>query len=78
MFTHRTLAVVGVLAATLSLSACAVNGTGMGMGAMAGFVSLPPSMKQRCAPQERLQKLAQNGGNPECERAVSNSRKLFF
>jgi hypothetical protein len=48
-------------------------GTGMGMGAMAGFVSLPPSMKQRCAPQERLQKLAQNGGNPECERAVSNS-----
>ena len=32
MFTHRTLAVVGVLAATLSLSACAVNGTGMGMG----------------------------------------------
>ena len=48
-------------------------GTGMGMGGMAGFVSLPPSMKQRCAPQERLQKLAQNGGNPECERAVSNS-----
>lgn len=32
MFTHRTLAVVGALAATLSLGACAVNGTGMGMG----------------------------------------------
>lgn len=48
-------------------------GTGMGMGAMAGFVSLPPSMRSRCSPQERLQKLAQNGGNPECERAVSNS-----
>ncbi len=48
-------------------------GTGMGMGAMQGFVSLPPSMKQRCAPQERLQKLSQNGGSPECERAVSNS-----
>jgi hypothetical protein len=48
-------------------------GTGMGMGAMAGFVSLPPSMRSRCSPQERLQKLAQNGGNPECERAVSSS-----
>jgi Prenyltransferase and squalene oxidase repeat len=46
---------------------------GMGMGAMAGFVSLPPSMKQRCAPQERLKKLAESGGSAECERAVSNS-----
>jgi len=48
-------------------------GTGMGMGAMPGFVSLPPSMKTRCSPQERLKKLAESGGNPECERAVSNS-----
>ncbi len=48
-------------------------GTGMGMGAMQGFVSLPPSMRSRCSPQERLQKLSQNGGSPECERAVSNS-----
>jgi hypothetical protein len=48
-------------------------GTGMGMGAMQGFVSLPPSMRSRCAPQERLKKLAETGGSPECERAVSNS-----
>ncbi len=48
-------------------------GTGMGMGGMQGFVSLPPSMQQRCSPQERLEKLRQNGGNPECERAVSAS-----
>lgn len=48
-------------------------GTGMGMGSMQGFVSLPPSMKQRCATTERLEKLRQNGGNPECERAVSAS-----
>jgi len=48
-------------------------GTGMGMGAMQGFVSLPPSMRSRCSPQERLKKLAESGGNPECERAVSNS-----
>jgi hypothetical protein len=48
-------------------------GTGIGMGAMQGFVSLPPSMKTRCSPQERLKKLAESGGSPECERAVSNS-----
>jgi len=48
-------------------------GTGMGMGGMAGFVSLPPSMKQRCSTTERLEKLRQNGGNAECERAVSAS-----
>jgi hypothetical protein len=48
-------------------------GTGVGMGSMQGFVSLPPSMKTRCSPQERLKKLAESGGSPECERAVSNS-----
>jgi hypothetical protein len=48
-------------------------GTGMGMGGAAGFVSLPPSMRQRCATTERLEKLRQNGGSPECERAVSAS-----
>ena len=48
-------------------------GTGIGMGSMQGFVSLPPSMKTRCSPQERLKKLADSGGTPECERAVSNS-----
>ncbi len=46
---------------------------GAGIGAMQGFVSLPPSMRSRCSPQERLQKLGENGGNAECERAVSQS-----
>jgi len=48
-------------------------GTGMGIGGAAGFVSLPPSMRSRCSSAERLQKLAQNGGTSECERAVSQS-----
>jgi hypothetical protein len=48
-------------------------GTGMGIGGAAGFVSLPPSMRSRCSSTERLQKLAQNGGSSECERAVSQS-----
>ncbi len=48
-------------------------GKGMGMGAANGFVTLPPSMRSRCSTQERLEKLRQNGGSPECEAAVSAS-----
>ena len=48
-------------------------GKGVGMGAAAGFVTLPPSMRSRCSTQERLEKLRQNGGSPECEAAVSAS-----
>jgi hypothetical protein len=48
-------------------------GTGQGMGGQGGFVSLPPTMKSRCSSAERLQKLVESGGNPECERAVSQS-----
>ncbi|MDB6075163.1 MAG: hypothetical protein JWO89_2803 [Verrucomicrobiaceae bacterium] len=48
-------------------------GKGVGMGGAAGFVSLPPSMRARCSTAERLEKLRQNGGNPECEAAVSRA-----
>ena len=48
-------------------------GTGMGMGAAGGFVSLPPTMRARCSTTERLEKLRQNGGSPECEAAVSKA-----
>jgi len=48
-------------------------GKGIGMGGANGFVSLPPSMRSRCSTQERLEKLRQNGGSPECEQAVSAS-----
>jgi hypothetical protein len=48
-------------------------GKGMGLGGAAGFVTLPPSMRSRCSTQERLEKLRQNGGSPECEAAVSAS-----
>ena len=48
-------------------------GKGVGMGAQAGFVSLPPSMRARCSTAERLDKLRQNGGSPECEAAVSRA-----
>ena len=48
-------------------------GKGIGMGGAAGFVSLPPSMRSRCSATERLQKLRQTGGRPECEAAVTKS-----
>lgn len=48
-------------------------GTGTGMGGQAGFVSLPPTMKSRCSSAERLQRLTESGGSPECERAVSQA-----
>ncbi|MDI1315390.1 prenyltransferase/squalene oxidase repeat-containing protein [Prosthecobacter sp.] len=48
-------------------------GKGNGLGAAGGFVTLPPSMRSRCSTQERLEKLRQNGGTPECEAAVSAS-----
>ncbi|MCP5560387.1 MAG: terpene cyclase/mutase family protein [Verrucomicrobiaceae bacterium] len=48
-------------------------GNGMGIGGASGFVSLPPAMRSRCSTQERLEKLRQNGGSPECEAAVSRS-----
>ena len=48
-------------------------GSGVGMGAASNFVSLPPSMRSRCSPTERLEKLRQSGGSPECEVAVTKS-----
>ena len=37
-------------------------GMGKGIGGQAGFTSLPTSMKSRCNPVERLQKLKESGG----------------
>jgi len=48
-------------------------GKGIGPGGMSGFVSLPPSMRSRCSATERLEKLRQTGGRPECEAAVTKS-----
>lgn len=48
-------------------------GNGVGRGGQSGFTALPPSMKQRCSSVERLQKLKESGGSPECEKAVSTS-----
>jgi hypothetical protein len=46
-------------------------GRGNGPGSGVGFVGmLPPSMRSRCSPQERAEKMRTNGGNEDCEKAV--------
>jgi hypothetical protein len=52
-------------------------GNGVGMGGAGGMVSLPPSMRARCSTSERLLKLKQNGGSPECEAAISRALEWF-
>ncbi len=36
----------------------------------AGFSSIPATMRERCSKEDRLQRLANNGGNEQCEEAV--------
>ncbi|MES2920497.1 MAG: prenyltransferase/squalene oxidase repeat-containing protein [Verrucomicrobiota bacterium] len=51
------------------------TGAGMGMGAGMGklFGLIPETMRKRCSQEDRLQRLAQNGGTRECEDAVLRS-----
>lgn len=46
------------------------DGDGTGGG---GFGNIPSSMKKRCSKADRLQRLAKEGGTPECEDAVVKS-----
>ena len=49
------------------------NGWGDGMGAGGGFGNIPASMKKRCSKEDRLARLQESGGTPECEEAVMKS-----
>lgn len=46
------------------------NGWGDGDGAGGGFGNVPASMKKRCSKEDRLGRLQDTGGTPECEDAV--------
>lgn len=50
-------------------------GGGLGMGGGAGklFGLIPETMRKRCSKEDRLQRLAENGGTPACEEAVTKS-----
>jgi hypothetical protein len=47
-------------------------GTG-GDGGGGGFAGIPSTMRKRCSKEDRLERLAQNGGTPACEDAVVNA-----
>ena len=46
------------------------DGWGTGEEDGAGFSSIPATMRERCSKEDRLQRLANNGGNEQCEEAV--------
>jgi hypothetical protein len=48
------------------------SGTGLGMGTGSGklFGLIPESMRKRCSKEDRLARLKDNGGSPECDEAV--------
>lgn len=48
------------------------TGTGLGLGGGTGklFGLIPETMRKRCSKDDRLQRLKENGGTPECEEAV--------
>ena len=51
------------------------GGSGLGAGGGIGklFGLIPETMRKRCSKEDRLQRLAQNGGTPACEDAVLKS-----
>ncbi|MBK1831508.1 terpene cyclase/mutase family protein [Verrucomicrobiaceae bacterium R5-34] len=48
-------------------------GSGDGEGGGGGFGSIPATMRERCSRDDRLNRLAKNGGNEKCEEAVMSS-----
>ena len=48
---------------------------GGGSGKMFGLI--PESMRKRCSAEDRLERLAQNGGTPACEEAVKKGLKYL-
>jgi hypothetical protein len=46
------------------------TGWGDGTGSGGGFSNIPATMNKRCTPQDRLSRLRETGGTPECEAAV--------
>lgn len=50
-----------------------LGGGGLGMGAGVGklFGLIPENMRKRCSKDDRLQRLKESGGTPECDEAVT-------
>ena len=48
-----------------------------GDGGGGGFGNIPATMRKRCSAADRLARLSDNGGTPECEDAVVNALRYF-
>jgi len=48
-----------------------------GDGGGGGFGNIPASMRKRCSQQDRLARLATNGGTPQCEDSVLAALRFF-
>ena len=48
-------------------------GSGDGVGSGGGFGNIPAVLRERCSKEDRLDRLAKNGGNEKCEEAVVKS-----
>ena len=46
------------------------SGWGDGSGSGGGFGNIPAAMKKRCSAEDRMARLRETGGTPECEEAV--------
>lgn len=55
------------------------NGNGLGFGGGNGklFGLVPETMRKRCSKEDRLQRLKENGGTPECEDAVLKALRFL-
>ena len=53
------------------------GGDGDGDGQGSGGFGIPASMKKRCSKADRLERLAKDGGTPECEDAVVNALRFL-
>lgn len=49
------------------------SGWGDGSGSGGGFGNIPAAMKKRCSAEDRMARLRETGGTPECEEAVMKS-----
>jgi hypothetical protein len=51
--------------------------TDIGAEQPSGFGNVPPTMKKRCSLEDRLARLQETGGTPECEKAVVKALDWF-
>ncbi len=68
---------VDVSTPSMDFGAVEEYGTNWGEVVEDGFGNVPASMKKRCSLEDRLARLQETGGTPECEKAVTKALDWF-